>query len=782
LKRGAVPLDEAVAIAEQVASALEEAHEKGIVHRDLKPANVKVTPDGRVKVLDFGLAKAWTGDTAGAASSAGLSQSPTLAHTGTAAGLILGTAAYMSPEQARGKAVDKRSDVWAFGVLVYEMLSGRRLFEGETVSDTLAAVLKTDPDWSALPAATPPHVRRLLQRCLERDAKRRLRDVGEARIALSEPAEPASRVAAVPGARSLRAVALGAAVVAFGLGFVLGRRGMPAGGPAPAAAALSVTRITSSGNVIGAALSPDGRFVSYVESEQREQALWLRQLATGQALRLLPPRRVGLWGTCFTRDGSSIVFGLKTREDPRGTFFSISTLGGVPRRLVGGLDSAPTFSPDGRRMAWLRTAHPTPEESALMVANADGSGARVLAAVKQPEAFSPIFFAAPDWSPDGRRIATAVMRLGSGEREGSGKVIAVSVEDGSVETLAEPGWVFVAQVAWLSDATGLVAVARSAEQEAAQLWLVPLPGGAPRHVTDDLLEYRTVSLSADGRSLLSVAVDGFSAVWLAPRDGKGPARRLTSSKVDGLDGLDFLPDGRIVYASRDSGRLGLWLASPESGERVPLAGADPDSREPVVAPSGDVFFWTRTAEGGEIRRLASDGSPSRLVARGVFSDDFAVSPDGRFVVFTALRDGESRLLRASAEGGSPEPLTAYHAHTPAFSPDGTRLAFYSLDPATRLYRIAIAPAGGGPPVQTLEAFPPPQKARILFRDEGLYLNAMPDDVANIWVQPLDGRPRRRLTDFQDSFLYDFAVSPDGKSLAWSRGPYSRDAILIQGFQ
>jgi serine/threonine protein kinase len=170
LRRGPIPPEEAIEIARQIAEALEEAHEKGIVHRDLKPANVKVTPDGKVKVLDFGLAKAWGGDTA-SGSAPDLSQSPTLAHTGTAAGLILGTAGYMSPEQARGRAVDKRADVWAFGVVLFEMQSGTRLFEGETVSDTLAAVLRQEIDWSALPSSTPPRVRSLLHRCLERDPK-----------------------------------------------------------------------------------------------------------------------------------------------------------------------------------------------------------------------------------------------------------------------------------------------------------------------------------------------------------------------------------------------------------------------------------------------------------------------------------------------------------------------------------------------------------------------------------------------------------------------------------
>ena len=185
LERGAIPVDETLQIAKQIAEALEEAHEKGIVHRDLKPANVKLTPDGKVKVLDFGLAKAY-GVEATSGSEPDMSQSPTLAHSGTVAGLILGTAAYMSPEQARGKPVDKRTDIWAFGVLVWEMLTGKPLFSGETVSDVLAGVLTREPDWGSLPLGTPTSARRLLRRCIEREPRQRLRDMGEARLALAE--------------------------------------------------------------------------------------------------------------------------------------------------------------------------------------------------------------------------------------------------------------------------------------------------------------------------------------------------------------------------------------------------------------------------------------------------------------------------------------------------------------------------------------------------------------------------------------------------------------------
>jgi len=785
LSRGAIPVDEALTIAGQIAQALEEAHEKGIVHRDLKPANVKVTPEGKVKVLDFGLAKAYAGDAA-AGSKPDLSQSPTLAHTGTHAGVILGTAGYMSPEQARGRPVDKRADIWAFGVVLYEMLTGSQLFTGETASDTLAAVLRQDADLGLLPKQLAASHRRLIERCLERDPRKRLRDIGEARLALEgtsggETAAPPA-AAAGPGRRPSALLAGALAVVAFAAGWAVGSRGSRTPNAAPGAN-LKVTPMTASGNVIGAAVSPDGRYIAFVESDQGRQSLWLQQTAGGQTLRLIPEQGVYYWGHTFTPDGNGIVFGQKSPTDPLGALYSISTLGGTPKRLVTDIDSSPSYSPDGRRMAFLRQRHPTDQETALMVAGADGSDPKALASFELPEFVAGIFYGAPAWSPDGSVIVTAVARAGREGAESRARLVSVSIEDGEVTTVADPGWVTAAQAGWLPDGRSLLVIARAPDQFNAQIWSVSYPAGEARRVTADLNDHRIISLTKDGRSLVSVAGDVSSSVWTLPLRGSGSPRRVSRSTTDGLNGIALAPDGNVVYTAYLAGVWSLWTAGPDGANRSPLleGRASESLAFPSVAEDGTVYYVARTRAGTEIRATSKDGSSSRVVARDARFETIGVAPDASFVAFGSMVEGVPRLFRVAPAGGEARPLVDVPAFSPSLDPSGRLVAYYHRDGEGR-FRLGVSPTDGGPRTFDTPIEPPAAQSRLVLRDDGVYLNTLPGDRANVWLQPLDGSAARKLTSFQDQLLFDFAVSRDGATLAVARGPRLRDAQLITGFE
>jgi hypothetical protein len=347
LKRGRIALEDALPLAQQVAAALAEAHEHGIVHRDLKPANVKLTPDGKVKVLDFGLAKAYGGESA-TGSGSSLSQSPTLAHTGTQAGVILGTAAYMSPEQARGKAVDKRTDIWAFGVLLYEMLTGRRLFGGETVTDVLAAAVRQEIDWSALPAGTPGGVRRVLGRCLQRDAAKRLRDVADASFDLEDAAPPADQAGSgrlasgAAGERSrVRRLGVGAALVLLGVlagALAVGRLDRaPAPRPIHFATALSLGEDLLRRGA-GIVLSPDGTRIVFRSAQDGPEGLFLRSLDQLDA-RLIPGTANAI-APFYSPDGAWLTF-FSVAPGPRGAELMKTRIeGGAPIRITETASSA----------------------------------------------------------------------------------------------------------------------------------------------------------------------------------------------------------------------------------------------------------------------------------------------------------------------------------------------------------------------------------------------------------------------------------------------------------
>jgi Tol biopolymer transport system component len=277
--------------------------------------------------------------------------------------------------------------------------------------------------------------------------------------------------------------------------------------PATNAESARISRVTANGKVIQAVISPDAKFTAYVTSDQGQQTLIVQDVASGQTLTLIPARPTAYWGMTFTPDGSAIYFGTKDKLLPAGAIYQISTLGGQPRKIIEGIDSQPAFSPDGKQMAFLRAGFPTRDESAVLIANSDGTGVHTLTSVHAPDLFAPIFFAGASWSPDGTMIATSVISVDRQARQTSARIVTIDVATGSVKTIVDHGFAIVAQVAWMPDQKGMVAIALASSSSGrnAQVWYVPYPTGEPQRITRDLLDYRIVSLSADGKSLLTVA-------------------------------------------------------------------------------------------------------------------------------------------------------------------------------------------------------------------------------------------------------------------------------------
>ncbi len=779
LKRGAIPLDEAIAIAKQITEALEEAHEHGIVHRDLKPANVKVTPEGKVKVLDFGLAKAYSGD-GGDGSKPELSHSPTMTR-GTEAGMILGTAAYMSPEQARGKAVDKRADIWAFGVVLYEMLTGKRLFTGETASDVLAGVLKSEIDLRALPDATPRGIRNLLKRCLAREPRSRLRDIGDARIALEESLLGEANESGVPTslqARRARRVTWAlAALAVFASLFAASLFRSPAG-PALNPPVIRFPLATDPSLFVNTelttpfAISPDGQTVVFTGTRGGAKSrLWVRSLDSPDARELEDSEDA--MQPAVSPDGKWVAFLVENLNEIR----KVRLSGGASTRLA-------TIEHFSASLTWA-----TDDEILLEVLGAKTGIHRLSAGGGAPEELIPLD--AANGETDQRR--PFVLRLermvlyASTTADGRTTLAMYSLADGRRARLGIEG------VQALGMVDGRLVYAR----EDGNLMAVPLDVATMR-VTDAAIELRErvaasgigtrVALS-DAGTLVYRAGSSISRLTLVDENGR--------SEPLGTELGDFVlprfsPDGRRVVVGRGGDRWrfsrgvarDLWLFDRSSGQATRLTRTGTAS-SPGFTPDGHRVVYVQEEarqQRGEVWTLPLDGSAeaSRLIEVEGSLDSPVLTRDGRLLVAVqSIPTMPMQLVRVSLDDGK-EVVPLLPASNlgpirwpgwPRISPDGRLVAFTDgsqvyVRPLDGAGTLQVTDSGGWSP-----AWGPDN--RHLYFCSGNVLG-----VAELRTTPtLTVVGRRSVTQFAYS-CQDFDIAPDGKSFVVVVPASGRSDVLV----
>jgi serine/threonine protein kinase len=785
LQQGEIPVRKAVEFALQTARGLAAAHERGIVHRDLKPENLFLTRDGVVKILDFGLAKLIVPEVT--------SETSVATASFTEVGVVLGTAGYMSPEQVRGQVVDHRSDIFSQGAILYEMLSGKRAFEGKTAADTLSAILKEEPaQLSASGRSLPPALGRMVDRCLEKDPAERFqsaRDLAFNLELLSREETGSGAAVALPARKGRRwgIAALGALALfgAAGLGFL-------ARGLRPRAENSSPAELRRLTDFVGMeefpALSPDGKSVAFTADVSGRRQIWVRLLAGGTPLQVTQDNADHQYPR-WSPDSSWLIYFSSSQEpDGEGKIWQISALGGTARPLVSSLGGA-DLSHDGKHIAYF---HSNQGELELAVADPDGSNPRRLTVLPTEYNYSDL-----RWSPDDGKLGFQRGRTFDYD------VFYVPAEGGNVRPITQDGNPLEG-FAWLPDGSGVVYSSSRGDTvlylRTMNLWSVQTGGKNLRQLTFGETSYISPDMDRHGNIVATRRQIQFD-IWRYPVDGSPEQNVRRGAQITRQTGNVQTPsaapaDHELVYLSDSGGHGNLWILNLETQQnRQVTFEHDPQVTigVPVWSPDGKYIAYVKRglkAWNVDLWLMNPDGSAAHKVSDGGGWACWA--PDSRWLYFSPPGENGFRIAKASPAGGGNLSVRA-EGQKPAVDAEGRLFFVQSLSALNGLsdMEILLAEPENGPARRLARISGSRLSSWLLMQPvlspDGKWLAVLLTDgpTTDIWAQPTAGGPMRRITDFgrQATFITRrVSWSSDGHSIYAALGKGEADIVLLSNLK